>query len=291
MDHSFWGTRGRHRLGHLATGLGLCASVACAPPARPVYDDTIDVQAVSAEPGSLSGTFAVKSTSATLVRIPVPGIEDQMGGGVNYRWVNRVWDEAEQHYVQESRLCGGLNFEVAGVTTGAPASTYRAVPPSTQEVVTVDHALGTYLVEGHVQLWGIELPDPLSDSMPLNAEEAAEAPHVDRIYDMDEDGHDGITLFVSGIVSGQVWAVQRKSATFEGVLQPGGRTVGILETGYETVVLGDDIAIYDPDLGSSEAWPDPKESWFEEIPLPPGSDCDDVMRAAEDGALSRLRPF
>ena len=67
----------------------------CGPAAEPVYDDELGLQAVPIAEGSLSGTFALKVVAASLVRIPIPGIDDQLGGGVNYRLVQRQWD-AEQ---------------------------------------------------------------------------------------------------------------------------------------------------------------------------------------------------
>lgn len=279
----------RHPTLLLSLSAALLLVAACAEPPEPVYDDDLGIQAIPADEGSLEGTFALKTVSATLVHIPVLG--DQLGGGVNYRLVRRTWNPDEGVYEQRSRLCGGFNFEVAGVTTGAPESTYRAVPESTEEIVRVDHARGTYVAEGHVQLWGIELPDPLGSEFPANLEEAQQAPHAERIYDMDDDGDPGITLFVSGAVQGEVWAVQRKTVDLEGLLLGSDRMLGLAKNGYESVALGDDIAIYDPDMGSAEAWPDPKESWFEEVRVDDDADCEVVLRAEADGLIHRIRPF
>lgn len=265
--------------------------LSCGPSAAPVYDDELGLQAVPVEVGSLAGTFAVKVVAASLVRIPIPGIDDQLGGGVNYRLVQREWDEAQGHYLQTSQLCGGYNFEVAGVNTAVPAETYRLVPESVAEKVFVDHELGTYRSTDHVQLWGINLPDPLTSPLPADALEAEESPHKDRIYDMDEDEQPGITLKVSGLVSGEVWAVQRKKVDLEGLVVEPGRMLGLSLNFYESVVLGDDIPLYDANMGSTERWPDPKESWFEEVRIEEGSDCEDVMGAEARGILSRIRPF
>lgn len=267
------------------------ALVSCAPPAEPVYDDELGLQAVPVAEGDLAGTFALKVVAASLVRIPIPGIDDQLGGGVNYRLVQRQWDEEQGHYVQSSQLCGGYNFEVAGVNTAVPAETYRLVPDSVAEQVFVDHEQGTYRSTGHVQLWGINLPDPLNSPLPADALEAEESPHKERIYDMDEDEQPGITLKVSGLVSGEVWAVQRKKVDLEGLVVETDRILGLSLNFYESVVLGDDIPLYDANMGSTERWPDPKESWFEEVRIAEESDCDDVMGAEARGVLSRLRPF
>lgn len=274
--------------------LPLCVVVvlsSCGPAAEPVYDDELGLQAVPIAEGSLSGTFALKVVAASLVRIPIPGIDDQLGGGVNYRLVQRQWDAEQGHYQQTSQLCGGYNFEVAGVNTAVPAETYRLVPDSVAEQVFVDHEQGTYRSTGHVQLWGINLPDPLNSPLPADALEAEESPHRERIYDMDEDEQPGITLKVSGLVTGEVWAVQRKKVDLEGLVVEPDRMLGLSLNFYESVVLGDDIPLYDANMGSTERWPDPKESWFEEVRIEDGSDCDDVMGAEARGILTRLRPF
>lgn len=264
---------------------------ACAPAPAPVYDDELGLQAVPVAEGALAGTFALKVVAASLVRIPVPGIEDQLGGGVNYRLVRRQWDPERSVYQQTSQLCGGYNFEVAGVNTAVPPETYRLVPDSIAEQVFVEHEQGSYRAADHVQLWGITLPDPLNSPLPADAEEAQLEPHSERIYDMDEDEQPGITLKVSGLVSGEVWAVQRKIVALEGLVVEPDRILGLSFNSYESVVLGDDIPLYDASMGSTERWPDPKESWFEEVRIPDDSDCDDVMGAEARGVLSRIRPY
>lgn len=249
-----------------------------------------DVQALAApvEDGALAGTFATFSVSATLVNTVVMGI--QRGGGVNYRLVQRTWDDEEKLYRQTSWLCGGYNFEVASVINGVPESTYRAVPESVLETVRVDPETGLYLADDHVQLWGLrDLPDPLTTPLPANLDEAGMSPHAERIYDMDDDGNPGITVYITqgegeSAVMGEVYAIQRKLVDLTGVTTSADRSTGFATTGYSSLALG---AV--PDLlslvyqGSAEPHPDAWESWFEEIRIDSGSDCDDVMAEVEGG--------
>jgi hypothetical protein len=255
----------------------------------PVYDEEIGMEAIPAEEGAHAGTFAAKSVSTTVVHIPVLG--DREGGGINYRLVTREWDGEAGVYRQQSQLCGGYNFEVAGVTVTLPESSYRAVPASEEEVVTIEHNGGTYAMDDHVQLWAIDLPDPLNDPLPEDAEEAEEAPHKDRIYDMDEDDNVGVTSHISGAVEGEVYGIQRKWIVMEGIILGPDRALGFAENSYESIDLGNNNPLLDTRGGSSEPHPDRKESWFEEVRIDDGSDCDDVMSAEDDGVLSRLRPY
>lgn len=264
---------------------------ACEKP-TPVYDDDIGVQAEPAEVGSLAGTFALKTINATLVHVPFETEDDVIGGGVNFRLVTREWDAEQELYRQRSTLCGGYNFEVLGVTTSVPEPTYRRVPESTEEWVKVDHDLGTYEAGGHLQLWAIDLEDPFEDPFPADRDEAESAAFEDRIFDMEDDGNPGLTLFVSGLVEGEVYAVQRKRVDLEGVIQGPDYAVGLAQNTFESVTLGNNNPLLDAsDQGSAEVYPDPKESWFEEVRVDEDTTCDDVVGFEDSGVLHRARPF
>lgn len=258
----------------------------------PVFDDEIGVQAVSAPAGSLAGTFALKTVNATQVNVPLALDEEPLGGGVNFRLVERRWVPEEERYHQESILCGGYNFEVLGVVTTVPTSTYQRVPTSDREWLQVDHERGTYVAGGHVQLWAIDLDDPDGGPFPRDRDEANAAPFVDRIFDMDDDGNPGLTLYVSGLVEGEVYAVQRKRVDLVGVILGADHALGLAENRFESVTLGNNNSVLDAaDQGSAEPHPDPKESWFEEVRIDDNSSCDDVLLLEEQGILGRNRPF
>jgi hypothetical protein len=264
-------------------------ATACAP-VEPRYDDDIGIAAVPIAPGEAAGTFALKVVNTTLVHIPVLG--DAAGGGTNYRLVHRTWDVDAGLYHQTSRLCGGYNIEVGGVTTTLPESTYRAVPESLAEIVTIDDD-GTYKQADHLQLWGLkDLPEPFATPLPANKDEAQQSPHKDRIYDMDDDGHDGVTAHITGAVQGDVFIVQRKTVTTHGVILGPDHALGLAQNTNEVVQLGNTNPLLDRQSeGSSEPHPDPRRSWFEEVRVDEDAGCDLVMRAEDDGLLSVVAPF
>lgn len=278
---------------------GILAAAPCAlalgsagcPTDQPIYDDDIGVQAIPAPVGSHAGTFALKTRNQTLVHVPVLG--DYDGGGDNFRLVTRAWDEAAGRYRQESALCGGYNFEVAGVVTEAPQSTYRAVPPSITEQVVIDHAAGSYLATGHLQLWALrDLPDPYTTPLPTTKEEAALPPWDERIYDMDGDENPAMTLFVSGAVEGEVYAFQRKTVDLDGIILGPDHAIGLAANVNQALTVAADNPLVDRQSeGSSEPHPDPKRSFFEEVRIADGATCDDVITASEDGTLPDLPPF
>ena len=267
----------------------LASALACSGP-PPVFDDALGIEAIPIAPGEAAGTFALKVVNTTLVKVPVLG--DYAGGGTNYRLVTRTYDEAADVYRQQSILCGGFNVEVAGVTTSVPEATYRAVALSTAEIVEIT-AEGAYAQRDHVQLWGLkDLPDPFTTPLPANKDEAQQAPHRDRIFDMDGDGNDGITSIVSGAVEGDVYVIQRKTVTTSGIVLGPDRMLGLSVNTNELVQLGNTNVLLDRQSeGSASAHPDPKRSWFEEVRVADDFDCDDVMGAEDAGLLSVRRPF
>lgn len=268
--------------------LALTFAAACGP--EPVYDDELGLTAEPIAPGAAAGTFALKTVNTTLVHVPVLG--DYAGGGVNYRLVTRTWDEATSTYAQTSRLCGGYNFEVAGVTTTLPEQTYQAVPPSTAETVTIDDD-GAYSQTDHVQLWGLrDLPEPLTTPLPASKDEAAAAPHADRIYDMDADDNAGVTAVISGAVGGEVFIIQRKTVQTTGLVLGPDHAIGLATNTNEVLQLGNTNPLLDRQSeGSAEAHPDPKRSWFEEARIADDADCDVVLGAEDAGLLSVVPPF
>jgi len=257
----------------------------CGP--APVYDEELGIQAVELEEGALAGTFALYSVTTNLIQVPLFG--DEEGGGVNYILVNRDYDEATGKYTQETRLCGGYNFEVGGVTSGPPTETYPLVPGSFGEEVEVEHQLGTIGVTGMVQLWGVRgILDPLASPMPEDAEEAE---RLDMIYDMDGDGEPGVTAQVSGLFTGRVFFIQRKLLELNGLALGPDRVVGLTTSRYEMIILGDTFSFWDPGDGSANPHPDPQKSWFEERRLPTGSACGAVLEAVFEGGLGETKPF
>lgn len=264
------------------------AALGCAP--EPYYDEELGIEGVPVDEGALAGTFALKTRTLTLEEAPVFG--EVEGGGTNLRLVTRGYDAAEGVYRQESVLCGGENYEVAGLTQTIPDDTWPKVPRSVLEVVELEHTTGRYVSTGHLQLWGLkDLPEPFDTPLPSTLEEAESEPHASRIYDMEGDGHPGVTILVEGLVNGEVYGIQRKTVELEGVTLGPDEAVGFAVLAKESLQLGADNDLLQTGGGSSRPFPDPKESWFEELRLDDDAGCDEVLAAEADGRLSRLGPF
>ena len=270
--------------------IALSLAAACAPPER-FFSDDIGIEAVPVDKGAHAGTFALRTTNTT--QIAVPGIDPLEGGGENFRLVQRVYLADEDVYQQRSELCGGFNYQVAGVVTAAPESTYQAVAPSEDEQVTIGED-GSYASTGHLQLWALHnLPNDRETTLPQERADAFEPPWTDRVFDMDGDDNPGFSLIVgSGLGDGKVFAMQRKTVDLAGIVLGPDRAIGLAHNANETLTLGADNPLIDRDTeGSSQPHPDPKKSFFEEGRLADDATCDQVLSAIDDGVLDSLRPF
>lgn len=266
------------------------AVVACAP-SEPYYDEELGVEGVAVLEGALAGTFGLKTRTLTLEQAPVFG--EVEGGGTNLRLVTRTYDDEAGVYRQQSVLCGGENYEVAGLTQSIPHDTWPKVPTSVAEVIELEHETGFYVATGHLQLWGLQdLPEPFETPLPTSQEEAREEPHVSRIYDMEDDGHLGVTIVVEGLVNGEIYGIQRKTVDLEGVTLGPDKAVGFASLTKESLQLGADNDLLDVEKGSSRPFPDRRESWFEELRLSGDASCDDVLALeGADGGFTRLGPL
>jgi hypothetical protein len=263
------------------------AFLGCGP--APVYNADLGIDAIPVKEGELAGTFAMKTESSLIVDAPVIG--EQESGGIIFHLIERIWDAEAEVYRQTNLLCGGESFETGGVTTTVPEATYRLIPPSEQDAV-LDHRAGSLVVDNILELWGLgNLEDPLETPLPKSAEEADTPPHPNHIVDMDSDDKPGVTMFLTGLAIGDVYVIQRKTTLLEGITLGPDRTLGLANMEKETLVLGSTNPLAQGQTNATRPHPDPKETWFEEVRIEPGSNCDAVLDARDDGSLSRLRPF
>ena len=99
-----------------------------------------------------------------------------------------------------------------------------------------------------------------------------------------------MTLFLGGFIEAEVYFVQRKRVELEGLIVEEDRYTGLAEAAYEQITLGSTNSLVNENI-EKEPHPNPKESWFEEIRIDDGADCDEVEAAMSDGRISRLNPF
>ena len=134
---------------------------------------------------------------------------------------------------------------------------------------------GAVRVPDRTIVLGADLEDPDRDPLPTDAEDP-------RITDPDGDGNPGISVSVDGLVSGQVYLVQRLVRGLRGVAEADGRISGSVTGAGDQAVIGASNAILRSFTPTFEHNPDPKRNTFVWVPVPAGATCESVVAARGD---------
>ncbi|HXS18049.1 MAG TPA: hypothetical protein VN764_12720, partial [Polyangiaceae bacterium] len=132
----------------------------------------------------------------------------------------------------EGRLCDlRLESSTRLVKTTFPAAFINALPPVRVDAAISQRGGESFLSSGTQTLViGAELKRPEHEALP----EVASDP---RVIDQDKDGKPGMTVRVDGIVSGEIYVVQRSSTQYSGPATRDG-FAGRIEVDVEQVIVG-----------------------------------------------------
>jgi hypothetical protein len=117
---------------------------------------------------------------------------------------------------------------------------------------------------------GAELDNPKTDALPLDEDD-------ERVRDQDGDGRPGVTIEVSGIVDGEIYAAQRTWTRLSGLKRVDGSFRGRVYFGNEQSILGATSSMLE---SAPETTPLPKRSWFVLLPVSDGTGCEEARDIA-----------
>jgi hypothetical protein len=129
---------------------------------------------------------------------------------------------------------------------------------------TFDNPRRTYIL-------GAKLDNPETDSLPTEPDDA-------RVTDPDKDNRPGVTVWVSGLVSGQVYVVQRNWTHYLGDVLSDSRIEGKIRFGSRQQVL--DASSWHLKSAPAEPRADFAQSYFILVKLAPSSTCQDAVSQA-----------
>lgn len=269
----------------LLCAVPLC-TVGCAPQRGNTNDET-GLVGLQMAPGSLSGTWAQYVETHTIVPVPVFG--DKPGGGTSTRLVKRRWLPSEHHYVDTFTRCSNDVFPVMDQKTVVSAETLARIVPASY-VSTVDEG-GAWVALDTVDLWGVhDLPDDRETPLPTKDNFTAQ-PDSNWLWDEDDDGRPGVTVFSKGLVEARLGVCKRTVQTFDGTIVEPDRIQGLVRTSKAESNVVDATISWLRTEGSVTPDPDPLASWFDMVRVRDGATCDDVAQALAAGTLRTTRPF
>jgi hypothetical protein len=122
------------------------------------------------------------------------------------------------------------------------------------------------------QVLGARLKDPENEALPTDVADP-------RVFDQDNDGHPGMTVRVEimGLITGEVYVVQRNRNLLVGTVVSPGFIQGTIEWETEQVVLGASSSFLES-AGQGIPDPDPERNFFLARRIDPVVGCADIQQ-------------
>jgi len=251
------------------------------------YGSLINGQAVSETSPSevpsdldLSGVWAMVQITSEIVRIPIVGNRTRTTT-THLRLIIEQRDDALS--VLESNCGTDIDDGTMMVNTTIPDAFLLSLGVTERaallELVSgMDPSTGNPSPERRIvfpwntQVLGARLKDPENEALPMDVADP-------RVFDQDNDGHPGMTVRVEimGLISGEVYVVQRNRNRLVGTVVSPGFIQGTIEWETEQVVLGASNSFLESG-GQGTPDPDPERNFFLARRIDPLLDCEDIQQ-------------
>ena len=232
-----------------------------------IADQYVTDSLVDSTVEGIQGYFGQRSILSGIAEVPVLGFQETNTVGLSL--VNIENDNGYLSYRMQSCQTK-IQRPDDIVTTLIPEAFIDSIPIYYRSgFINGDEVNFSKLIE----LNGVRLNDPLTDELPTD-------PNDPRIFDQDYDGLPGVTVFVSGLISGQINLIQRTVTQLSGSLNEGSIN-GLIQWSIDEQILGSDQELLEmgapitPNIDASR-------SVFELIKIPPTFTCDDLIEAAPE---------
>lgn len=238
---------------------------------------------------ALAGTFALRVEVSHVVKLPL--LPSRVNTGINVLLVKRE-HVGGGRYGQTAKMCSVRNGSVLGSAVQVRDEALRNLPLS-HDTVTLDSATGRYSSRGHAQLWGIKpVPEAYNAPFPKSLEETHLPPFSEWIFDMDEDGELGVSMFATGLASGQLSGIQRKRFSLEGKALSADRILGLVSMRKESLVLASTSRVIKAGrFQLAHSAENKAASFFEELRVADNATCETVRRMFASGDFLEESPF
>jgi hypothetical protein len=214
-----------------------------------------------------SGTYVFISQSRSVTKLPV--VKDYVALTRSVAVVELRSDG--KRLIGSGPLC---SVELAGsssmVRMELPAAFQRSLPPVRIDATLKKQGSSVRFEQApQTVVVGARLRDPIREKLPESADDA-------RVVDQDRDGRPGVTVRVHGIVSGEVFVVQRSTSQLRGVQDEKGFSGQVIFQNEQSV-----LGATSPFLkGNRASEPTREGSWFRLERLQKGQKCDAAQARA-----------
>jgi hypothetical protein len=216
----------------------------------------------------LSGRWAQKVVNSSISKVPVAGkiTTDSIG----YLLLNIEQDADELSITSE--VCDvRIDSSAKKVRTVVPDSFVEAIGEQTRRAtLDRDGAELSFFAPKKYSTVGVDLRNPQYETLP-------EEPDDPRVSDADNDGHPGVTLRIEGIISGELYVIQRAWDVMRGTVQGHKYIDGLIDWGNDQVLL-DSNSIFLRNQPPSWPHPNEKRSYFRTTRISDSATCNDVVK-------------
>ncbi len=224
---------------------------------------------VEAAAGTFDGRWVLVQRMTSSVAVPVVGDVEATTTVVS---LHDLVDE-DGKLRGDGKIC---RFEIDSgsdlVETIVPKAFRRAMPaPTIDAVLEVEDGVVKLRQPKRTVVVGAKLEDIQGEALPTK-------PSDPRVFDQDSDEKPGVTIRVEGLVSGDMYIVQRSWTRFDGAFLKDGSFGGRLSFANEQVVLGSTS----PFLGDPpKSRPVAAKSWFRIARLSEEATCKEARSVAD----------
>lgn len=233
----------------------------------PVTSLAQDDASTTQGPGALTGTWAQKVVNSSISDVPIVG--EVSTDSIGYLIV-----DIQQHGSElrmSSRVCDlHIVSSVSKVRTVVPRSFIDAIDEDVRSArVHQDAGTWRFTAPKRVTTLGVRLRNREYETLPSE-------PDDPRVLDPDRDGHPGMTLRIEGVISGELYVVQRAWDVMNGVVRHGRFIDGLIDWGNDQALL-DSTSIFLGDQPPSRPHPDASRSYFRSTKVDQDTSCRDVV--------------
>ena len=155
---------------------------------------------------SLEGTWAQRVILSGIADVPVLGFQETNTVGLGLVELSKTGDLIEYRLkICETKIQRSDDI----VTTLIPEQFIESIPYY-YRTGFVDES--TIHFSKMAEINGVRLQDPMMEMLPTEIDDP-------RIFDQDRDGFPGVTVYVTGLISGQIYLIQRTITQLSGTIE------------------------------------------------------------------------
>lgn len=232
-------------------------------PDSSITDQSIAMTDAQVNADSITGIWAQKVILAGIAEVPVLGFQETDTIGFSLVQI----EEVDGQLSASIKNCQTLIQRPDDiVVTEIPNSFISSIPIYYR---TIFRDQEDVYFSRLTELNGVRLNDAINEQLPTSADDP-------RVFDQDEDGFPGVTVFVSGLISGKIYLIQRTITQMEGNLE-NGRIIGEIDWSIDESILGSDEEFLEMGAPLTPN-PDQALSRFELIRISEGAGCEEIIR-------------